>query len=640
MRDEDPIPLDSLPVYYADRERMAANKSIEDDEKMGKIAVVTFAFIVLIPAARATNFYVATDGSDANHGTKTAPFRTIQHAADVARPGDVITVRQGVYRERVSPSRGGTSNSNRIIYQAAPGQKVVISGADEVKDWVRVRDDVWKATLSNSLFEKAFNPYSDVIHGDWFNPMGRVHHTGEVYLDGLGFTEAGSLADVMTSTGDDALWFGQVDDQHTTIWAQFRGVDPNRQRVEINVRPTVFYPEKTGINYITVRGFILEDAATQWAPPTAEQIGVIGPHWSKGWIIEDNVIRNSICSGISLGKYGDKWDNTSANSAQGFVKTIQRALASGWSNENIGHHVVRDNTIYDCGQAGIVGALGAIFSTITGNTIYDIHLNHSFSGAEIAGIKLHGAIDAQIVHNNVYQTPLGLWLDWMAQGTHVSRNLFHANNADVFVEVDHGPFLFDNNLFLSLVSLRDLSQGGAYVHNLFAGVVQVIPFDSRQTPFLDPHSTAIAGLHNNPRGDDRYYNNIFVQYADLSAYDNVSLPMWIEGNVYLDGAKPSKFDNGSIVEPDFDPGFQLISKASGFYLHMRFNEAWTHKQPHKLVTTAVLGRTAISDLPYERFDSAPIGIDSDYFGKKRKRANPTPGPFENPGQGDLTLKVW
>ena len=34
----------------------------------------------------------------------------------------------------------------------------------------------------------------------------------------------------------------------------------------------------------------MSQAATQWAPPTAEQIGLIGTNWSKGWIIENNVI--------------------------------------------------------------------------------------------------------------------------------------------------------------------------------------------------------------------------------------------------------------------------------------------------------------------------------------------------------------
>ena len=244
-----------------------------------------------------------------------------------------------------------------------------------------------------------------------------------------------------------------MDKEDTTIWAQFKGVNPNQQPVEINVRQTVFYPEKTGIDFITVRGFTLEDAATPWAPPTAEQIGLIGTHWSKGWIIENNVIRHSHCSGISLGKYGDQWDNTSANSAEGYVKTIHRALANGWSREKIGHHIVRNNTIYNCGQAGIVGSLGAAFSTVTGNTIHDIHVRRSFTGAEMAGIKFHGAIDVQITGNHIYRTCLGLWLDWMAQGTRVSGNLFHDNDEDVFVEVDHGPFLFDNNIFLSSLSL-------------------------------------------------------------------------------------------------------------------------------------------------------------------------------------------
>jgi alpha-N-arabinofuranosidase len=606
---------------------------------MKKILVAFLAVVALSAGAQARTFHVSIRGSDANSGTETSPFRTIQHAADLAQPGEVVRVHAGIYRERVSPPRGGTSDVNRIVYEAAPGEAVVISGSEEAKNWVKVEGDVWKTTLPNSFFG-SFNPYSDLIHGDWFTPLGRKHHTGAVYLDGRWLAEAASLDDVMKPMGSEALWFGEVDSENTTIWAQFKGVDPNRQHVEINVRRTVFYPEKTGIDYITVRGFTLEDAATPWAPPTAEQIGVIGPHWSKGWIIENNVIRNSICSGISLGKYGDQWDNTSANSAEGYVQTIRRALADGWSKETIGHHMVRDNAIYDCGQAGIVGSLGAAFSTVTGNTIHDIHVRRSFSGAEMAGIKFHGAIDVQIDHNQVYRTPLGLWLDWMAQGTRVSRNLFHDNDADIFVEVDHGPLLVDNNLLLSSISLTDNSQGGAFAHNLFAGDVRVNKFDGRQTPFLKAHSTEVAGLHDNPRGDGRFYNNVFVQRADLSAYDNAPLTMWMDGNVFLDGAKPSKFDGDSVVDSDFDPQLKLVSEPGGFYLAMTFDKKGIDQEARKLVTTALLGKAQIPDLPYEQPDGKPIRVDTDYFGKKRNQSNPTPGPFERPGEGKLELKVW
>ena len=606
---------------------------------MKSLCVAVLAVLSFSVTTQAATFHVAVSGNDANPGTRAAPFRTIQHAADLAQPGDVITVHAGIYRERVSPPRGGTSDAKRIIYQAAPGERVVITGSEPVGNWVWVQQNVWKTTLPNSFFG-SFNPYSDLIHGDWFNAMGRPHHTGQVYLDGIGLTEAASLDDLMKPMTGDALWFGQAGPEQTILWAQFKGVDPNRQRVEINVRQAVFYPEKTGINYITVRGFILEDAATPWAPPTAEQIGVIGPHWSKGWIIENNVIRNSICSGISLGKYGDQWDNTSANSAEGYVLTIRRALANGWSGRNIGHHIVRNNTIYNCGQAGIVGSLGEAFSTVSGNTIHDIHLQSTFSGAEMAGIKFHGAVDVQITGNHIYRTCLGLWLDWMAQGTRVSGNLFHDNPTNVFVEVDHGPFLFANNFLLSQQSLHDSSQGGAYVHNLFAGTVFVQLYDKRQTPFLMAHSTAVAGLHDNPSGDNRYYNNVFVKRADLSVYDKVSMPMYMEGNVYLAGARPSKFDTDSAVTSAADPRLTLEAKPDGLYLSMQWDSSWTGPRPRTLVTTAMLGPATISNLPYEQPDGSPIRIGTDYFGKRRNPSNPTTGPFEHLPEGALHLKVW
>ena len=125
------------------------------------------------------------------------------------------------------------------------------------------------------------------------------------------------------------------------------------------------------------------------------------------------------------------------------------------------------------------------------NTIHDIHVRRLFSGAEIAGIKFHAAIDTVISGNHIYRTCLGLWLDWMAQGTRVSANLFHDNGRDLFVEVDHGPFLVDNNLFLSAASLLDVSEGGAYAHNLFNGTFGSAPEPNRETPFHPASQTAI-----------------------------------------------------------------------------------------------------------------------------------------------------
>jgi len=598
--------------------------------------------MLLAPLAtlHATEFHVAVNGNDASPGTQAAPLHTIQRAADLAQPGDVITVHEGVYRERISPPRGGESDAKRIVYQAAPGEKVEIKGSEVVKNWVKVQDDVWKVTISNAFFG-SFNPYSDLIHGDWFGDNGRPHHTGAVYLNGEWLTEAAKLEEVLKPAGTTPLWFGQVDKENTTIWAQFKGVNPHEQQVEINVRRTVFYPEKPGMNYIIVRGFTMRHAATPWAPPTAEQVGLVGTHWSKGWIIENNVISHSRCTGVTLGKYGDEWDNR-AGSAEGYVGTINRALTNGWNKGTIGHHVVRNNTISHCEQSGIVGSLGAVFSRIIGNTIHDIHVQRLFTGAEQAGIKIHGAIDVEIRGNHVYRSgSWGLWFDWMGQGTRISGNLLHDNALeDLFVEVDHGPFLVDNNIFLSPGSLLDrTSQGGAYVHNLFAGALNIGGFDGRQTPFHKAHSTEVAGLHDNPPGDDRYYNNVFVERGNLSSYDTAQLPVWMNGNVFLKGAKPSKHETEPLVKPEYDPAIKLVEKADGCYLEMTFDKAWSAERTRKLVTTEALGKAAIPNLPYENPDGSPLKIDTDYSGKQRNATNPSTGPFENPGQGQITLKV-
>jgi alpha-N-arabinofuranosidase len=439
---------------------------------------------------------------------------------------------------------------------------------------------------------------------------------------------------------DAQLWFAQVDETNTTLWAQFKGVNPNEAEVEINVRQTVFYPAKPRINFITVRGFTMMHAATPWAPPTAEQIGLIGTHWSKGWIIENNEIRYSTCVGVTLGKYGDQWDNTSQNTAEGYVKTIERALENGWSKENIGHHVVRNNHISHCEQAGVVGSMGAVFSTITGNVIHDIHVRRLFSGAEMAGIKIHGAIDTEISRNHIYRTCLAIWLDWMAQGTRVTRNLFHDNDTGLFVEVDHGPFLVDNNLFLSGRALLDMSEGGAYVHNLFAGPIEPHPELNRETPFHKAHSTEVAGLQKIEGGDDRYFNNIFVGNNGLAPYDKAVRPMQMAGNVFLKGAQPAKSEQAPLVLPELDPEIKLVEEKDGVYLHITLDKALAEKLPRQLITTELLGRAKVPDLPYEQPDGSPLKIDTDYFGKKRSGKNPTAGPFKSPGKGKLVLKVW
>lgn len=616
------------------------------------------------PPPSRKEYHVSVKGDDRNDGSLARPFKTIMAAANRVMPGDVITVHGGVYREQITPPRGGHSETERIVYQAAKGEKVTIKGSEVVKGWQRQDHDTWMVKIPNSFFGK-FNPYKEYIHGDWFSPTpkDRKYLRGAVYLNGDWLMEAAKKEEVLNRAADEKnpLWWAAADADSTTIWAQFKSADPNKELVEINVRPAVFYPDKPFVNFITVRGFTLEQAATNWAPPTAEQMGLIGTHWSRGWVIENNTIQYSKCSGIALGKYGDQYDNNQTESAEGYVGTIKRALAFGWDKSSIGGHVVRNNTIAYCEQTGIVGSMGCAFTIVQGNTIHDIHMRRLFTGAEMAGIKFHGAVDVQITGNHIYRTEKGVWLDWMAQGTQVKGNLMYENDLDLFLEVNHGPTLVANNLLLSKYSLLMNTNGAAFAHNIFGGVFNVVGYDGRLTPYHKPHSTFMEALHDNPGGDMQFVNNLYVMQGNARDYDKALLPVIMSGNVYTKGTnlgEPTKFYEwtglsdslkalckdkqvkGELDKQDFDAGAKITKEKDGIYLEINLDKNWLAEQKRQLVTTQTLKPAIIPNLPYENTDGSPLKIDRDYFGNPRNTANPSPGPFEITNSGKQKIKLW
>ena len=175
---------------------------------------------------------------------------------------------------------------------------------------------------------------------------------------------------------------------------------------------------------------------------------------------------------------------------------------------------------------------------------------------------MHAAIDVVYRRNHIHHCTRGLWLDWQAQGTRVTQNLFHDNMPpehvpmderfevceDLFVEVSHGPTLVDRNIFLSICSAKLATQGLAFVHNLFAGSFTDVGHATdhpngqpRYTPYHVPHRTEIQGFMSFLHGDARFYNNIFVQKEVPEAYR--SLKTWL-GN-------PVNFDVGTVPYKDY-----------------------------------------------------------------------------------------
>lgn len=663
-------------------------------------------------------YYVNAAASRDGNGTKEMPFKKIGDAARIANAGDEIIVAPGVYREYVDPKNAGTKDA-RITYRSEKPLGAVITGAEELTGWTRYEGNVWTARVDNGIFAD-YNPYTTYVCGDWYFAP-KIRHTGAVYINDLMMYETATLEECIRGEADPCAWnaeeskykwYTEQDGNETVLYANFKGADPNSEKIEINVRRNCFMPSKTGVGYITVSGFLITKAATTWAPPAAYQDGMIGPHWSRGWIIEDCEISNSRCCGISLGKYRDPENDMYFYTKQVKSPTqmerdaVCRGQYHGWLKERVGGHIIRRCNVHHCEQTGIVGRMGGVFSTIEDCHIHHICNSQQLGGAETAGIKLHAAIDVTIRRNHIHNCIMGVWCDWEAQGARITQNLMHDNHRpdgikpaqgamfsnDIFIEVGHGPTLIDNNILLSKVSVVMPSEGIACVHNLMCGSFGLINSgvdsiingqrEPRYTPYHIRHRTEVAGFMTILHGDDRIYNNIFVQkypvtdtsktpadsdyqVAGTAAFDIFPsydewikqfdftkdpdmgalaeahfghLPVWVKGNAYFNGADICKHEEHCLNDTEHRVFADLVEENGAFKLKTNIFE-YIKDFKDGIITSDILGCAFEPEQRFESPDGTAITFDSDYFGDHRG-IDTIPGPFAAKPEGELSGKLW
>jgi hypothetical protein len=218
---------------------------------------------------------------------------------------------------------------------------------------------------------------------------------------------------------------------------------------------------------------------------------------------------------------------------------------------------------------------------------------------------MHAAIDVIIRNNHFHHCTRGLWLDWQAQGTRVSCNLFHDNalpydyllrkenlanlglGEDIFIEVSHGPTLLDNNILLSDRALKLPTQGVAMVHNLIAGSFTAVGRgvdngaktlkSPRYTPYHVPHRTEVVGFMTILHGDMRFYNNIFVQRKlrdnMLELGRGFKDDEWDDGNMTAGTVPYSGYMTQEMWEKEFEGYCGMGSEPSDrYYIHL---PVWT-----------------------------------------------------------------
>ena len=338
------------------------------------MAVVPLA---TIPAASV--YYVDANrysASDTNDGSSLKPFRTINKAAGIVKAGDTVTIRCGTYRETVVIDKSGSAD-RPIVFQAAEGHQVIVTGMDIVSGWKRVEghDPVWKAPWPRKLITGANEKYA----GDCGRPEQVVINQYQL----LGTAEFRNL-------GPGRFWI-DPENQCIYLWPSDTASMANSV-VEGTVRSLLW--NVTG-SFVRTRGIIFRYAAN------------LAQHGAAGFSGSDQIVENCV-----------------------FEKTASSGAGFGAPRITVRNCVFQDN-----GQLGF-GASQAHYLLMTGCVVRNNNTRDFNRGWEAGGDKLTRCYKA-IIEKSVFveNRGVGIWFDISNDQCEV-RNCLIARNesAGLFYE--------------------------------------------------------------------------------------------------------------------------------------------------------------------------------------------------------------
>lgn len=529
--------------------------------------------------------------SDENPGTEGLPFRTINRAAQVVRPGESVRVHAGVYREMVQPRYSGEGADRMIAYEAAPGEEVIIKGSVIVGNrWQLSRDPhgkglyskrLWMTTLPDSILPEGYNAFAtpnasneelDLMPWalDWKSRVPYSLPRGLMFQDGRRMVQMAAYEDLVRLPG--SYW--AAPDGKTVHIHPFGGADPNGTLFEAAVQSHIFKPLGAGFGFIRVSGFTMEQCANGFPRVGVGALFTMGGHH---WIIERNTVRHVNSVGIEMG-----------------YRTFEAADRRHPIREdpNLGHVIVRRNLIYDCGTAGI-RSHDVSWGLVEENEIRGCGWQDAEFHWETAGIKLLVTRGTLVRNNHIQRIEAGggIWLDWDNRGSRVTGNIIHdisTVQGAVFVEASQQPNLVDHNVFWNIqgqgVRAAD-TDNLVIAHNLFGRVAEELVVAKVAT------DRSLGGRRLTSR-NNRVVNNIFV-----------------------DVAKPLALDDGNIAEHNVNVRAEAEFDAAKLLLN------WKAANP--LPAVQVLK-----------------GCERDFFGSLRDGAQTIAGPFAAmPQSGRLILRA-
>jgi len=395
------------------------------------------------------SYYVdVKEGNDGNAGAETSPFQTIQKAADVAKPGDNILIKEGVYKEFVTIKKSGTT-SNRITFEGERGPngeyKTIIDPSITITEWSQA-SEVGQGVYKKNL---GFDPREMTVDN---KRIGRINNN--LMGDGSGFQLLAKDSNAVTEFKGKTIkfWDGieaMYGYKNGITYIRFRNSD-NPNEKSIKASPLGVGINLNNISNVTIKNILVRGARTS--------IKIYGSNSSKN-IIEnnylmngayriyiqngpsENIVRNNTMtmkyiadSYLGAGSYTDTYDDVIKSYVYIYFKytvgystsddTSVRIINSGNNNEISNNYIsggltgissytrdvamatdglkVYNNTIDKMSSVGITSSEGIINAQYYDNLIYDCNINiriHAFNDHDDLGRRVY------IYRNRLWNPP-------------------------------------------------------------------------------------------------------------------------------------------------------------------------------------------------------------------------------------------
>lgn len=414
-------PTGSIPVRGSsdylckkNRKKPSGLGALYDGGKMGKLkpSIAALAICWTFSYLLAATYYVSPSGSNTAAGNSNAPFKTIQKAADIVKPGDRVVVKAGIYHERVTIRTSGTAASP-IMFEAEQGPKgewkTIVDGSEPVTSWQRATE---LSPLVYKTTQIKYNPGCMVADGNKGIPK---FHVGS--RDYKKFIV--KAPDDKTGAHNICYWDGIGGFfvfANNTLYVRFKnGENPLTRKVRAS-------PPKPGFllankQYVTIRGFRIRACQTA--------VTIIGSN-AKYNIVEDCHFMNgqariAVIQGASY--------NT-VRRCKGEEHGIRKFTRGAYNYSKTKHyHLSVRYNIYsrykrEIGQGGDVNVdRGFDLETSgTGNEIYDCDIFDTQ-----AGIYLGSMQKAKIYRNRIHNCDKGFQVNYKINGVEIFDNTVYDN---------------------------------------------------------------------------------------------------------------------------------------------------------------------------------------------------------------------